>query len=105
MGEGVMYGAIIPILPWLVSLIIPDPPEEESSAEPESGENTAAFLGIGPQRGGEQQKSYLKNCFVMATKDQEGEMFTIHEDGAIIARLDGYAIIPIEQYRRLVEEE
>lgn len=41
----------------------------------------------------------LTNCFVKAREDQKGPMFKGHADNvSVIANLDGYAIVPKEEY-------
>jgi hypothetical protein len=44
-------------------------------------------------------KSYIRNCFVKVREDSEAHppLFTEHK-GEVIVRLDGYAIVPKEEY-------
>ncbi len=44
--------------------------------------------------------SFLKNCYVQG-RERDGVVFTAHH-GRVEAALDGYAIIPIEQYDRFI---
>ena len=53
-------------------------------------------------------KSQFKNCvLVMNEKDRKNEvvLFCQEKDGRITCNLDGYAIIPIKEYRGLLENE
>ena len=43
--------------------------------------------------------SYVRNCYVKMRSDQEGAMFSDSGDGEVLVALDGYAIVPIEDYR------
>ena len=43
---------------------------------------------------------YLKNCYIQG-RDDDGWLFHADRD-TVTARLDGYAIIPMEQYDRLI---
>lgn len=43
---------------------------------------------------------YIKNCFLIPTESQEGPMFEVALD-RVIPYLDGYAIIPLEEYEIL----
>lgn len=43
----------------------------------------------------------VTNCFLWGRKSDPGPLFYERPDGAIIANLDGYAIIPKEEYERL----
>ena len=45
--------------------------------------------------------SYVKNCILHPRKDEADCMFKQLESGIYAARLDGYAIIPVEEYNRL----
>ena len=49
--------------------------------------------------------SYLRNCLIQCKPDadDEGAMF-IGQDGLVLARLDGYAIIPRDEYESLVQK-
>lgn len=52
-------------------------------------------------------KGFLYNCEIKIAKKDMGHdkaLFTQREDGSIIASLDGYAIIPVEEYRSLKEQ-
>jgi len=55
----------------------------------------------------EKQKdgTYLHNCYVWRREDDSTTIFDNvgSRDDVIIARLNGYAIVPIEEYARLVE--
>jgi hypothetical protein len=48
--------------------------------------------------------SYLRNCIIWAKPDQPTAMFTLKPWGAVIAALDGYAIIPRETYFHMLAE-
>lgn len=50
-------------------------------------------------------ESYIKNCMVSARKDSSESLFYIGEDGVTTARLDGYAIVPIKDYVKLLPPE
>lgn len=46
--------------------------------------------------------SFLCNCTIMPAPDQATPMFDINPmNGNILARLDGYAIIPMEEYSEM----
>jgi hypothetical protein len=48
-------------------------------------------------------KSYIKNCFIKAKEtDRRKNPLFYFKDGEIYARLDGYAIIPKDEYYKLV---
>lgn len=47
------------------------------------------------------EDSYVANCYIKVRDDQEGPLFD--PDGR--ARLDRYAIIPIEEYEKLTGEK
>ena len=49
-------------------------------------------------------KGYIHNCTIKRKDSDEGPLFEIVNDH-VIARLDGYAIIPMEEYRRLTKYE
>lgn len=44
-------------------------------------------------------KSFIKNCIISAKENDT--LFASNKDGQIIARLDGYAIIPVEEYKKM----
>ena len=50
--------------------------------------------------------SYIHNCFIKRRLDDvSGALFEIPPDGSkMITKLDGYSIIPIEEYKRLIDE-
>jgi hypothetical protein len=51
----------------------------------------------------EGKKSYVKNCFLWV---RDGDfIFETTQDGEILPRLDRYAIIPIEEYEKLIQSE
>lgn len=50
-------------------------------------------------------KGFVVNCLIKVRDDQEGPIFDPSEDGYLIAMLDSYAIIPIEEYHRLKKLE
>lgn len=50
------------------------------------------------ERGG----NYIRNTFIQMKPGQYTPLFELHEGGAAV-RLDGYAIIPIEHYKRLLK--
>lgn len=45
-------------------------------------------------------KSYVRNCMMIQRRPDDGPLF-IEGDGCVTARLDGYAILPVEEYARL----
>ncbi len=45
--------------------------------------------------------SFVKNCFIMCRDTDEGVLFDFRTQGVTV-RLDRYAIIPMEQYDRLL---
>lgn len=50
-----------------------------------------------------EKESYLKDCYIVVNeKDKESQkpLFT-DADGVVTARLEGYAIIPMEEYKSL----
>jgi len=49
------------------------------------------------------EESYLTDCLLAPREDEI--IFHMKESGEIIARLRGYAIIPIEKYERLNQSE
>ena len=51
----------------------------------------------------ETEHGYVRNCILKPRLDQEGAMFDTNK-AAIIPRLSGYAIIPIEEYKALINE-
>lgn len=49
------------------------------------------------------EESYLTDCILMS---RHGEtIFHQKENGEILAKLKGYAIIPMEEYERLAQSE
>ncbi len=48
----------------------------------------------------ESMNSFLKNSIVIP-RDGDKDLF-VWEDGRVFARLDGYAVVPVEQLSRLV---
>ncbi len=52
--------------------------------------------------GKDEEHGYVRNCFLYEWADSEA-LFTLHEDGRVIPRLDGYAILPIKTYEDLKE--
>ena len=48
------------------------------------------------------EKGYLYNCHIEPKDDEDGPLFE-HMGSYVVCRLDGYAIIPLEKYRTLVE--
>jgi len=45
--------------------------------------------------------SIINNCVIIYKKDQKGPMFLGKSDGSCDVELDGYAIIPLEDYEDL----
>ena len=45
---------------------------------------------------------FLHNCFIKGRDDDEGPLFIQTADG-LFCRLDGYAIIPREEYEALLQ--
>lgn len=45
--------------------------------------------------------SKLINCFIMPRSDQKNPMFDFQPNGQCIVDLDGYAIVPIDEYHSL----
>jgi hypothetical protein len=45
----------------------------------------------------------VENCFI--SSKVEGEELFLIEDGEIYPKLDGYAIIPIDNYKKLIQSE
>lgn len=43
------------------------------------------------------EKGFLKNCYI-SPRVGDAPMFHGREDGTIVAALEGYVIVPIEQY-------
>lgn len=48
--------------------------------------------------------SYVKECLILPRVDEAG-LFEAHSDGHVVARLLRYAVIPLEEYRRLKDLE
>lgn len=49
-------------------------------------------------------ESFVMNCFITAKpEDDELNGMFIAQDGVVVARLDGYAIVPREDYEEMVE--
>lgn len=46
-------------------------------------------------------QSYLRDCHIDPRPGETGPLFDRHPDGSILARLDGYAIVPKDHYYRL----
>lgn len=46
-------------------------------------------------------KGKVVRCYGEPRKDQKGTMFFARSDGTIVANLEGYAIIPIEEWEKL----
>ncbi len=48
--------------------------------------------------------SYLRNCLVVGKPDEVGPIFMPDPDGRVVmCRLDGYAIVPRQDFERLVK--
>lgn len=47
------------------------------------------------------EASYLRNCLIRPRKGEAAPLFYQRDDGTVVARLDGYAIVPIEDYESL----
>ena len=45
-------------------------------------------------------ESYVRNCQVYS-RPKDGKLFSEQADGDVIVRLDGYAIIPVEEFEKL----
>ncbi len=45
--------------------------------------------------------SFLRNSYIMVREGEAGPLF-IAADGLVKARLDAYAVLPLEQYERLL---
>ena len=58
------------------------------------------LIGRGRKRTTEDVKSYLTNCVLKARRGDD-YMFS-QRDGNVFTHLDGYAIIPVEEYNSLV---
>lgn len=50
-------------------------------------------------RGIATKKSRVINCLLRVRPNQKGAMITSHSNGHVTLNLEGYAIIPIEEYR------
>jgi len=48
--------------------------------------------------------SYVKNCH-LSVRPGDPTMFDQQRDGTVTARLDGYAVIPMEEFNRLQDSE
>lgn len=48
--------------------------------------------------------SYLKDCFIKRREDEKFPLFVETADGVVIARLKGYAIVPLEEWNALNEK-
>ena len=48
--------------------------------------------------------SYVTNCFIERRQDDRGVRLFENVDGKPVIRLDGYAIVPIEKYRKMCLE-
>ena len=48
-------------------------------------------------------ESYVTECLINPRESDE-QLFTITESGEVVARLKGYAIVPIEQYNELIQQ-
>jgi len=56
----------------------------------------------------DESKGKLVNCLLCprdVPADKEGPMFYQREDGTIVANLEGYVIVPREEYEMLVQGE
>lgn len=51
------------------------------------------------------EKSYIENCLIVPSKKDKGKELFIETDNGFMSRLDGYAIIPIEMYNDLKEDQ
>lgn len=52
-----------------------------------------------------QIESFIKNCYVVGREGEAPLFFGVEQKdgrGAVAARIDGYAIIPIERYEELL---
>lgn len=49
--------------------------------------------------------SYIKNCFIIPRTDTNECLFTFNYDKITRVQLDGYAIIPIEEYDKLLKNQ
>lgn len=46
---------------------------------------------------------YVKHCLIVGRPGDSVPMFTQHANGALTPQLENYAIVPLENYRRLLE--
>ena len=46
-------------------------------------------------------KSIITNCFIKPKKNEKNFLFTNYGGEKFIVKLDGYAIIPLEEYNKL----
>ena len=50
------------------------------------------------------QTSYVKNCFIKVRKDETNAHLIFADDkGNVVVKLDGYAIVPLDEWKRLSE--
>jgi hypothetical protein len=48
-----------------------------------------------------QPSSYVRRLMIQA-RSRDGSLFYIHPNVGVFAKLDGYAVIPIEEYEKLL---
>lgn len=46
------------------------------------------------------EESYVTNCIFETKEDEKVNMFTCFKDETVSFKLDGYAIIPVDTYRK-----
>ncbi len=51
-----------------------------------------------------QIESYVKNCFLFP-RQNESHLFTVIPERGTFAHLDGYAIIPLEEYEKITQPQ
>ena len=46
------------------------------------------------------KESYVRNS-ILILRDGDSHMFHVLDDGTVLARLDGYAVLPVKKYHEL----
>ncbi len=67
--------------------------------------NSNVFKGkniVTKSRAIESGESFIHNCIVKSREKEEDALFTFIENGKVILKLDGYAIIPKEEFVKMV---
>ncbi len=77
--------------------------DDQQAAAAEAARHELVTLdGLAVADGAAPSESFVKNCLMIRRSDQNGHMFFGPSPDKLFARLDGYAIIPIEEYYALL---